>query len=256
MTLQGSMVGDVAVLRICRPDKRNALDDATIRALGAWFAAPPAGAKAVVVHGEGAHFCAGLDLSSLTETDAAGGMLHSRMWHRALNALEQCGLPVFAALHGATIGGGLELAAACHVRVADETSFYALPEGTRGIYVGGGASVRLPRLIGVARMQDMMLTGRTYGAAEGERVGFSQYVVPKGEALAKAMELAARAAQNAPMTNYAILHALPRIATLDPESGLLMESLMVAITQDAPEAKARLAAFLAGKAAKVSHGAG
>jgi enoyl-CoA hydratase/carnithine racemase len=149
------------------------------------------------------------------------------------------------------VGGGLELASACHIRVADDSTFYALPEGTRGIFVGGGGSVRIPKLIGVARMTDMMMTGRVYDAVEGERVGFAQYHVPQGEALDKAMQLAVRVADNAPMTNYALTHALPRIAEQPADHGLLTEALISSITQSAPEAKARVAAFLAGKAAKV-----
>ena len=95
-----------------------------------------------------------------------------------------------AVLHGAVVGGGLELAAAAHVRVAERSAFYALPEGSRGIYVGGGGSVRLPRLIGVARMMDMMLTGRTYSAEEGQAMGLSHYLVEPGEGFAKGLELA------------------------------------------------------------------
>ncbi len=253
-TLQWSIEDGVAILRLCRPEKRNALDDITVRGVEDFFTDPPEGARAVVIHGEGAHFCAGLDLSSLTERDAEAGIHHSRLWHRAFSRIEFGRLPTFVVLHGATVGGGLELAAACHVRIAEESAFYALPEGSRGIYVGGGASVRLSRLIGVARMMDMMLTGRTYGAREGEVLGFSQYVVPPGEGLAKAIALARRAGENAPLTNYAILQALPRIAGADPETGLLMESLISAIAQDSKEAKSRLAAFLEGRAAKVSHG--
>ena len=85
-----------------------------------------------------------------------------------------------AVLHGAVVGGGLELAAACHLRVAERSAYYALPEGQRGIFVGGGGSVRLPRLIGVARMIDMMLTGRTLSAEEGQAIGLSHYLVEHG----------------------------------------------------------------------------
>ena len=88
------------------------------------------------------------------------------------------------------IGGGLELACAAHIRVAEPSAYFALPEGQRGIFVGGGGSVRLPRLIGVARMTDMMLTGRVYSATEGASYGFAQYLTEEGGALAKAMELA------------------------------------------------------------------
>lgn len=248
--------GSVAVLRLSRPHKRNALDDATVDALGRFFADLPEGTRAVVLHGEGQHFCAGLDLNSLTEMDATGGIAHSQRWHRAFERIEGGTVPVVAALHGACIGGGLELAMACHIRVADRTAFYALPEGQRGIFVGGGASVRLPRLIGLARMQDMMLTGRTYGAEEGAAVGFSQYVVEVGGALDKAVELAERAAETAPLTTFAVLHALPRIAEADPRIGGLMESLMAAIASGDRDAKAKLRAFLEGRAPKVAHAGG
>ncbi|HEY9094769.1 MAG TPA: crotonase/enoyl-CoA hydratase family protein, partial [Hydrogenophaga sp.] len=160
--------------------------------------------------------------------------------------------PVIAALHGAVVGGGLELASACHIRVADESTFYALPEGTRGIFVGGGGAVRVPKLIGAARMTDMMLTGRVYNAADGERIGLAQYLVPNGTALDKAIELASRIAANAPMTNFALMHALPRIAEQPADHGLFTEALMASVAQSAPEAKARVKAFLEGKAAKVS----
>lgn len=245
------MQGAVAVVSLSRAAKRNALNDALVAALRDVFQHLPAQAKAAVIAGEGEHFCAGLDLSELKERDAGEGMHHSRSWHVALDAVQYGRVPVVAALHGAVVGGGLELASASHIRVADESSFYALPEGTRGIFVGGGGSVRIPKLIGVARMTDMMLTGRVYNAQEGERLGFAQYLVPTGEALTKAVELATRIATNAPLTNYALMHALPRIAEQAADHGYLTEALMAAITQSAPEAKDRVQAFLDGKAAKV-----
>ncbi len=243
--------GAVAVVRLCRPAKRNALNDALVAALRDVFQNLPEQAKAAVVHGEGEHFCAGLDLSELKDRDAGEGMHHSRSWHVAFDAVQYGRVPVVAALHGAVVGGGLELASASHIRVADASAFFALPEGTRGIFVGGGGSVRIPKLIGVARMTDMMLTGRVYNAQDGERLGFAQYLVPQGEALAKALELAERIAANAPLTNYALVHALPRIAEQPADHGLLTESLMASIAQSAPEAKERVRAFLDGKAAKV-----
>jgi enoyl-CoA hydratase/carnithine racemase len=211
----------------------------------------PATVRAAVIDGEGEHFCAGLDLSELSERDAGQGMLHSRAWHVALERVQYGPVPVVAALHGAVVGGGLELASACHIRVADESTFYALPEGSRGIFVGGGGSVRIPRLIGVSRMTDMMLTGRVYNAADGERIGLAQYLVPGGTAFDKAFELAQRIAQNAPLTNYSLMHALPRIAEQPADHGFMTEALMSAIAQSAPEAKSRVRAFLEGRAAKV-----
>ena len=243
---------EIAVVTLTRPAKRNALNDALVMALRDTFQNLPATVRAAVVRGEGEHFCAGLDLSELSERDAGEGVMHSRMWHTALDALEKGRVPVVAALQGAVVGGGLELASACHIRVADESTFFALPEGTRGIFVGGGGSVRVPKLIGAARMADMMFTGRVYKADEAERVGLTQYLVPTGSAFDKAFELATRIASNAPLTNYALMHALPRIAEQPADHGLFTESLVAAIAQSAPEAKARVRAFLDGKAAKVS----
>ena len=242
----------VAVIRLMRSAKRNALSDGLVLGLRDIFMNLPASVRAAVVDGDGPHFCAGLDLSELGERDASQGVLHSRMWHEALRQVQFGAVPVVAALHGAVVGGGLELASACHIRVADSSTFYALPEGSRGIFVGGGGSVRIPRLIGVARMADMMFTGRVYKAEEGERIGLSQYLVPEGQALDKAVELALRIAENAPMTNYALVHALPRIAEQPSDQGLMTEALMAAVAQSAPEAKFRLQEFLSGRAAKVS----
>jgi (methylthio)acryloyl-CoA hydratase len=245
--------GPVAVIRLNRAAKRNALNDSLILGLRELFEKelPQTGVRAAMLDGAGDHFCAGLDLSELTERDAGQGLHHSRMWHAALEQVQYGPVPVVAAVHGAVVGGGLELASACHIRVADDTAFYALPEGSRGIFVGGGGAVRIPRLIGAARMTDMMLTGRVYNAQDGERAGFAQYLVPKGEASAKAMELAIRVAENAPLTNYALMHALPRIAEQPADQGFFTEALMAAIAQSAPEAKTRVQAFLEGRAAKV-----
>ena len=246
--------GAVAELRLGRPAKRNALNVEMVNALRGFFDAPPPDVRAVVLHGEGEHFCAGLDLADIQEQDAAAGVFHSRLWHRAFAAMEGGTLPVVCVTQGAVIGGGLELAAAAHIRVAEPSTFYALPEGQRGIFVGGGGSVRIPRLIGTARMMDMMLTGRTYGAADGAAIGLSHYQPAAGEGLALGRTLAAKIAGNARLTNFAVLQALPRIADADPAMGYLTESLMSAIAASDPEAKQRLAAFLDGRAAKVRHG--
>ena len=251
-SLAAAREGDVAVLRLRRPEKRNALDDETILGIETFFDHVPDGVKAVVIGGEGEHFSAGLDLNELMHRDVAAAIAHSRMWHRAFDRIQYGRVPVVAVLHGAVIGGGLELAAAAHIRVAERTAFYALPEGSRGIFLGGGGSMRLPRLIGLARVTDMMLTDRTYDAEEGHALGFSHYLVDAGEGLNKGLALARRIAANAPLTNFAILHVLPRIAETDPQSGLLTESLMAAIAQDDPEAKSRLKAFLEGRGGKVT----
>ncbi len=249
--IQFEMRGPVALITLARPAKRNAMSDALIRAVREHFENLPSDARAAVLTGAGDHFCAGLDLSEIRERDAGEGLAHSRMWHAALDQIQFGRVPVVAALHGAVVGGGLELASACHIRVADDSAFFALPEGSRGIFVGGSGSVRIPKLIGMARMADMMFTGRVYAAEEAERVGLAQYRVPAGQALEKALALASRIAENAPLTNYALMHALPRIAEQPADHGLFTEGLISAIVQAAPEAKSRVQDFLEGRGAKV-----
>lgn len=244
--------GAIAVLSLARPAKRNALDDETVEALGRFFESPPSGVKVVVLAAQGDHFSAGLDLSELQDRDAVAGLHHSRMWHRAFARIESGQVPVVSVLKGAVVGGGLELAAATHVRVAEDSAFFALPEGQRGLFVGGGGAVRLPRLIGAHRMTDLMLTGRVLNAVEAEQYGLVHYRVAEGHGLATAMELAGRIAQNSAVTNFAVLQALPQIAASAPEAGLLLESMMAAIAQSSPEAKERMADFLTGRADKVA----
>ena len=244
--------GAVGILRLNRPHKRNALDDETIIGVEHFFTSLPDGIGAVLLAGTGEHFSAGLDLSELKERDVTQGIEHSALWHQAFEKIQFGKVPVVAVLQGAVVGGGLELAAATHLRVAERSAYYALPEGSRGIYVGGGGSVRLPPLIGVARMMDMMLTGRTYSAEEGQAIGLTTYLTEPGEGFAKGLELAQRIAGNAPLTNFAIIHALPRIAAMDPASGHTIESLMSAIAQADPDAKARVRAFLEKRAPKTT----
>lgn len=249
--LKVELKDEIIIIKINRPEKRNAINDEIILGIEEIFSNIPIGIKCAILYGEGMHFSSGLDLSAITERDAVEGLHHSRMWHRALEKIQFGLVPVVAVLHGACVGGGLELASACHIRIAEASTFYALPEGQRGIFVGGGASVRLPKLIGMARMTDMMLTGRVYKADEGERIGFSQYLVDDGQGLEKAIELGKKISSNAGMTNYALMHILPRIVDSPQDQGLMMESLTAAIAQNAPEAKERLKDFLEGRAKKI-----
>ncbi len=250
--LQIDIKDEIIFVKLNRPEKRNAVNDELILEIGKVFSEIPKTVKCAIIHAEGKHFSAGLDLSELRERNIVEGLQHSRMWHQALERVQFGTVPVVAVIHGACVGGGLELAAACHIRVAEETAFYALPEGQRGIFVGGGASVRLPKLIGLARMTDMMLTGRVISAEEGEKIGLTQYLVKDGNGLEKGIELAQKIAQNAEMTNYALMHVLPRIVDSGQTEGLLMESLMASIASTSPEAQLRMKDFLNGKAKKVT----
>jgi enoyl-CoA hydratase/carnithine racemase len=250
--LQISHRGATSHVRLMRPAKRNAINDALVAQLHTCFINLPSETGAVVLSGEGEQFCAGLDLSELSERSVAEGIHHSRGWHAAFDQIQFGRVPVVAVLHGAVVGGGLELACSAHVRVAERSTFYGLPEGQRGLFVGGGGAARVPRLIGVARMTDMMLTGRVLDAEEGQALGLSTYLTDVGAGLARAVELADKIAGNAPLSNFAVLQALPRIADMSQANGLFVESLMAAIAQGDHAAKDRMQAFLQGRAGKVA----
>lgn len=235
---------EVALVRLTRPAKRNALSDGLIYALRDAFQNLPASVRAAVIDGEGEHFCAGLDLSELKERDAGQGVFHSRTWHTALDAVQYGPVPVIAALHGAVVGGGLELATSTHVRVAGRSTFYQLPEGQRGIFVGGGASVRVSKIIGPDRMTEMMLTGRRYDAEDGYRLGLSHYLVDDAEVLPEAFRLARQIASNAPLSNWASINAVANIGDMSMANGLYTESMAAALAQSSDEANKRMQDFL------------
>jgi len=245
------LAGEVALVGLNRPKKRNAITPELARQLRQAVFRGTEEAKAGVIFGHGDHFSAGFDLAVAADWMKPGGSKPRRGGANRIHDLIARGrIPWFAALRGACIGGGLELAAACHVRLADETTFFALPEAQRGIFVGGGGSVRVQRLMGYARMADLMLTGRVLTAAEGERANLCQYVVPAGEALKRAKGLAACTAQNAPLSNWAICNGLPRINDMSHEDGLFVEGL-IGESVASPEGYERAKAFIEHRANKV-----
>lgn len=250
--LQIQRRGAIAILTLNRPEKRNALSDALVLSLTAAFGAVPEDVEAIVLNGAGDHFCGSLDLNELRETDIVESFRTSKIGQALNNTVQYCRVPVVSALHGAVVGGGLELAAATHVRVAEPSAFYALPEGMRGIFLGSGGSVRLPRLIGADTVMDMMLTGRVYGAQEAHSLlRLTQYLAAEGEGLAQAIKLAERIVQNAPLANFAVVQAMPRIVEQSPTEGFFTQMLMVGIAQNDAEAKRHLRAFLVEKRDKV-----
>lgn len=234
----------IAILTLNRPEKRNAVNEVLIRDINRFFNEPPKDIRVIVMRGAGDHFCAGLDLAEHKERDIDESFELSRYWHRTGDMMQFGGLPLVVAMHGAVMGGGLELATTSHVRVAEPSVIYQLPEGRRGIYVGGGASVRVGRIIGPGRMTEMMLTGRRVHAEEGQALGLSHYLVGEGEALDKALELADTIAGNAPLANKMILNSVGRIGEMSSAEGLFAESLASALTQASDDAKEGMRAFL------------
>ena len=236
--------GDIATIIFDRPEKRNAMNDALINELDAFFSRPPEGINAVILTGSGGHFCAGLDLAEHEHRSPEQTVFHSRNWHRVADMIETGGLPVISALTGAVIGGGLEIATATHVRIAEPSVRFELPEGLRGIFVGGGATVRVGRILGADRMREMMLTGRRYGAEEGLALGLAHYSVGEDEALPLARKLARKIADNAPFSNYLMIEAISRIGDMSRADGLFTESLAAAMSQTTESAREGLRAFL------------
>ncbi|MBY6049405.1 crotonase/enoyl-CoA hydratase family protein [Vannielia litorea] len=242
----------IAVLTMNRPGKRNAMCDELLEAIDGFFRKVPEGVRVVVLTGTEGHFCSGLDLSEHKARDAEGTMRHSRGWHEVMDRIQFGGVPVVSAMYGAVIGGGLELATSTHVRIAEASTIFQLPEGRRGIFVGGGATVRVGRILGADRMIEMMLTGRKYGHEEGKALGLAHYAVGEGEALDLAMDLAKKIASNAPLSNYIMVQAIARIEDMAKADGLFTESLCAALTQTSPDALEGLAAFLEKRAPKFS----
>ncbi len=242
--------GPVASLTMTRPEKRNAMCEELLQALDAFYSSPPEGVRAVILTGTTGHFCSGLDLLEHVHRSAEENLYHSRDWHRVMDQIQFGGLITVSALFGAVIGGGLELAAATHVRIADASTVFQLPEGRRGIFVGGGATARVGRILGADRMTEMMLTGRKYGAEEGVRLGLAHYAVGDGEAMALAEELAGTIARNAPLSNYLMVQSIGRITDMSHGNGLFVESLAAALSQTTPDAEEGLRAFLEKRAPK------
>ncbi len=151
---------------------------------------------------------------------------------------------MISALTGAVIGGGLEIATETHVRIAEPSVRFQLPEGRRGIFVGSGATVRVGRIIGADRMREMMLTGRSFGAADGLAMGLAHYCVGEGEALLHSLKLARKIADNAPFSNYLMIQAIGRIGDMSRQDGLFTESIAAAMAQTSEGAKEGLRAFL------------
>jgi enoyl-CoA hydratase/carnithine racemase len=248
--LKISVEGNIATLTMNRPDKRNAMCEALLGDLDTFFSNPPKEVRVVIITGIAGHYCSGLDLSEHVHRSAEENLYHSRAWHGVMEKIQFGGLAVVSAMFGAVIGGGLEIAAATHVRIAEPSTIFQLPEGSRGIFVGGGATARVGRLIGADRMTEMMLTGRKYNADEGLALGLAHYAVGEGEALEQAQQLAGKISRNAPLSNYMMIQSVSRINDMSQSDGLFTESLVAAMSQTTPDAEEGLKAFLEKRAPK------
>ncbi|EEA02814.1 Enoyl-CoA hydratase/isomerase [Burkholderia sp. H160] len=224
---------EIALVKLNRACKRNAINDAFLAELTSVFSDGLEGARAVIFHGEGDHFCAGLELfefMSMRSPDVLAGMRRSRACHRTFDLIQYGELPVISVLKSGVIGDNFELAAATHLRVVERSAFFQ-PEGQRGIFLGGSGSVRIPRLIGASRVTEMMLTGSVLSVNDAHHIDIAHYVVDDGAGLAKARELARLVVGNAAATNYAIINGISRISEIPVGEGLFTETMATAMNR-------------------------
>jgi enoyl-CoA hydratase len=203
----------VAVVTINRPDKLNALDDRTVDELDRAFAALGAddAVRGVILTGRGEKaFVAGADIGELATQSPIQGTDRSRRGQRVLDRIETLGKPVIAAVNGFALGGGCELAMACHLRIASENARLGTPEVKLGIMCGYAGSQRLPRLVGKGRALEILLTGEMVDAQEALRIGLVNRVVPKDKLLAETEALLRKILANGPVALRFTLDAVQR----------------------------------------------
>jgi enoyl-CoA hydratase len=231
----------VATITINRPEKLNALDDATIEELGEAIdeVVRRQDIGGAIVTGAGAKaFVAGADISQLATQGSLDGRARAMVGQRIFSRFEQSPKPVIAAVNGFALGGGLELALACHIRIASENAKLGLPEVKLGIGPGYGGTQRLPRLIGRGRALQLILTAEMTDAAEAYRIGLVNKVVPAAELLAAAEAMLRQILANGPVAVALCIEAVNRGLDTTLEEGLVIEANhfgLIATTSDMRE---------------------
>jgi enoyl-CoA hydratase len=235
------------IIRLNRPEKLNSLSSEMILALGDLFKTVESDAdlRAIILTGAGDRaFCAGTDISELTDLDADHAREVSERGHALCNQIENCRIPVVAAINGIAAGGGCELALACHIRIASTGAQFSLPETKLGIIPAYGGTQRLAREIGNGRALEMMLTGKTIGADEALQFGLINHIAPAGELLAQAEALALEIARLAPLAIRACLEAVIRGSELPLDEGLALEAKLFASLFATDDVREGTTAFL------------
>jgi enoyl-CoA hydratase len=192
----------ILTITINRPDKLNALNQATLKELEDIVAGAEHNdaVKAIIITGSGDKaFVAGADISELATTNAMTGMQFARYGQQVFNRIENCGKPVIAAVNGFALGGGCELAMACHLRIASDNAKFGQPEIKLGVIPGFGGTQRLTRLVGKGKSMEMNLLGDMVSADKAEQIGLANWVVPQGELLPTVNKVAQQLANSAPI---------------------------------------------------------
>ena len=236
----------IATLTVNRPDKLNALNDATVAELDQAIDQVRLrdDIAGVIVTGAMRAFVAGADISELSRQLPLDAKQRARHGQRVFDKFEECPKPVIAAVNGFALGGGCELAMACHIRIASEAAKFGQPEVKLGIGPGYGGTQRLPRLVGRGRALQLLLTGEMIDAQEALRIGLVNKVVPQTELLASAHAMMRQILANAPLAVALVIEAVNRGVDRPQSDGLNLEANhfgLLAGTQDMAEG---MAAFL------------
>ncbi len=237
----------IALVTVNRPEKLNPLNIDTVDALDACFSdiASDAGVKTVILTGAGEKaFVAGADINQLTELSALGGQQWGLRGQQVFSKIENLTKPVIAAVNGYALGGGLELAMSCHIRIASDNAKLGQPEVKLGIVPGYGATQRLPRLVGKGRALEMILTGDPVSAEEASRIGLVNRVVPRAELIPAARRIASRILENSPVAVALCLQAVNRGMEMPLDAALTFEASQFGLSCATEDIREGTRAFL------------
>ena len=237
----------IGILTINRPDKLNAISNELTSELQQLFdqIEDDKELRVLVITGAGEKaFVAGADIGELVDRDAQIGRKVSRLRQEIFSRIENFLFPAIAAVNGYALGGGLELALACSIRICSDKALFGAPEVKLGIIPGDGGTQRLPRLVGLGRAMEMILTGDFIDAQEAFRIGLANKVVPHDELMEKTMELAKKIASRPPLAVSYAKEAVNRSLDGNPVSGFMLESYLHALACTTVDKKEGVAAFL------------
>lgn len=236
----------IATLSVNRPDKLNALSDATVAELGAAFDELRLrdDVGGVIVTGAGRAFVAGADIAELAAQTPVIAKARARGGQAVFRRIETSPKPVIAAVNGFALGGGCELAMACHIRIAAESAKFGQPEVKLGLAPGYGGTQRLPRLIGKGRALELLLTGEMIDAAEAFRIGLVNRVVPQAELLGAAADLMKKILANAPLAVALCIEAVDRGLGMSLDDGMILEANHFGLLSATEDMREGTAAFL------------
>jgi enoyl-CoA hydratase len=237
----------ILIITIDRPKVLNALNAQTVGEIGEAFEAArhDASVKCVILTGGGEKaFVAGADINELAQMTPISGKATAEKGQRVLRAIERFPKPVIAAVNGFALGGGCELALACHIRVASENAKLGLPEVTLGIIPGYGGTQRMARLLGKGKALELILTGDRIGAEEAERIGLVNRVVPADQLMATCEEMARKIATRGPLAVSAAIEAVMSGSDMSFDEGQVLEATLFGLLASTDDMKEGLGAFL------------